>query len=101
MILEGAEVASAERRIRIGREEKATCLKDRALNGGLTFWVVRPDGLIELGDQRRYRSNPTEPQVVDRSLQRLARRHPAAEPLQLHALRLQQLAMELEQRPSQ
>ena len=100
MILEGAEVTSAERRVRIGRDEETTCLTDRALDGGLTVWVVRPDGLIELGDQRRYRSNPTEPQVVDRGLQRLACRHPAAEPLRLDALRLQQLAMELEQRPA-
>ena len=101
MVLEDTEVAGAERGTRIGRDEETTCLTDHAVERSLTFRVVGPDRLIELGDQRRDGSDPTEPQVVDGSLQSLARGHPTAKSLRLGALRLQQLAMELEQGPAQ
>jgi hypothetical protein len=98
--LESTEVASAEGRIRIGRHEEGTRLADHAVDRSLTVRIVRPDRLIELGDQHGYRSDPTEPQVVGGSLQGLACGHPTAEPLRLDALRLQQLAVQFEQRPA-
>jgi hypothetical protein len=45
--------------------------------------------------------DPTEPKVVDGRLQRLTGGHPAAEPLHPDALRLQQFAVQLEQRAAQ
>lgn len=101
VILESTEVASTERCIRIGWNEEVTYLPYHLVDRRWNLGVVRPDRLIELGDQCRDRSDPTEPQVVDGSLQRLARGHPPAEPLHLDALRLQQLAVQLEQRPAQ
>ena len=94
VVLQRLQVAPPERAVRVGRAQQLAGLRERGVHG---LAVVVGARLVEGGDQLGEVRQPAEAQVLGGGLEELARAHAAAEAFDLHPLRLQEPAVQLEQ----
>ncbi|HKV69316.1 MAG TPA: hypothetical protein VJN72_14590 [Gaiellales bacterium] len=100
--LEHCQVAAPERRAVIRRRHQAAHACHERLRGpGGLLRVVRVQRLVDRDDELGQRAQPREPEALRGDLQELGAAQPSAVPLEVDALGLEQLPVQVEQERAQ